>query len=76
MSGRARPARSAWHRFVAADVVGEHVAYFFGAGERVEIAHRATARGIFAVGALRAAAWVVGKPAGRYTMLDVLGFPQ
>ena len=56
------------------DVVGEHVAYFFGAAERIEIAHRAHRRAIFAVGALRAAAWVVGKPPGRYTMLDVLGF--
>jgi len=55
------------------DVVGEHVAYFFGDGERIEIAHRATSRSIFAVGALRAAEWVVGKPPGRYTMLDVLG---
>jgi len=55
------------------DVVGEHVATFFGAGERVEIGHRATSRAIFAVGALRAAAWVVGKPPGRYDMLDVLG---
>jgi 4-hydroxy-tetrahydrodipicolinate reductase len=55
------------------DVIGEHVAYFFGAGERLEIAHRATSRAIFAHGALRAAAWVVGKPPGRYDMLDVLG---
>jgi len=55
------------------DVVGEHTAYFFGAGERVEIGHRATDRGIFAHGALRAAAWVVGRKPGRYDMLDVLG---
>jgi len=55
------------------DVVGEHTAYFFGAGERLEIGHRATSRGIFAAGALRAAAWVVGQPPGRYDMLDVLG---
>ena len=55
------------------DVVGEHVAYFFGAGERLEIAHRATSRGIFAAGALRAAAWAVGQGPGRYDMLDVLG---
>ncbi len=55
------------------DVVGEHTAYFFGAGERVEISHRATDRAIFAHGALRAAAWVVGKKPGRYDMLDVLG---
>src|SRR5262249_4816121 len=58
------------------DVVGEHVAYFFGQAERIEIAHRATSRVIFAAGALRAAAWVVGKPPGRYTMLDVLGLPS
>jgi 4-hydroxy-tetrahydrodipicolinate reductase len=56
------------------DVVGEHVAYFFGQAERIEIAHRATSRTIFAAGALRAAAWVAGKPPGRYDMLDVLGF--
>lgn len=56
------------------DVIGEHVAYFFGPAERIEIAHRATSRTIFAAGALRAAAWVVGKPPGRYDMLDVLGF--
>ena len=58
------------------DVVGEHVAYFFGPAERVELAHRASSRAIFAQGALRAAAWVVGQPAGRYDMLDVLGFTR
>ncbi|MEO8840747.1 MAG: 4-hydroxy-tetrahydrodipicolinate reductase [Kofleriaceae bacterium] len=58
------------------DVVGEHTAYFFGTDERIEISHRATSRGIFASGALVAAAWVVGKPPGRYTMLDVLGLPS
>jgi len=56
------------------DVVGEHTAMFFGSAERIEISHRATSRLIFAAGALRAAAWVVGKPPGRYDMLDVLGF--
>jgi 4-hydroxy-tetrahydrodipicolinate reductase len=56
------------------DVIGEHTATFFGAAERIEIGHRATSRSIFAVGALRAAAWVVGKSPGRYDMLDVLGF--
>ncbi len=58
------------------DVVGEHVAYFFGQAERIEIGHRATSRSIFATGALVAATWVVGKPPGRYTMLDVLGLPS
>lgn len=55
------------------DVIGEHTATFFGPAERIEIGHRATSRAIFAAGALRAAAWVAGKPPGRYDMLDVLG---
>ena len=55
------------------DVIGEHTAYFFGPAERIEIGHRASSRAIFAAGALRAAAWVVGKPPGRYDMLAVLG---
>jgi len=55
------------------DVVGEHTAYLIGENERVEISHRAGSRAIFAAGALRAAAWVVGKPPGRYSMRDVLG---
>jgi 4-hydroxy-tetrahydrodipicolinate reductase len=55
------------------DVIGEHTAVFFGAAERLEISHRATSRAIFAIGALRAATWVVGQPPGRYDMLDVLG---
>ena len=55
------------------DVIGEHTAFFFGKHERVEITHRATSRSIFAVGALRAAAWAATQPPGRYDMLDVLG---
>ena len=55
------------------DVVGEHTASFFGPAERIEISHRAGSRGIFASGALRAAAWAVGQPNGRHDMLAVLG---
>lgn len=54
------------------DVVGEHTVYFFGDGERVELTHRATSREQFGRGALRAARWVVGKPAGLYDMTHVL----
>ena len=54
------------------DIVGEHTVFLCGLGERLELTHRATDRGIFARGALRAARWLVGKPAGRYTMQDVL----
>jgi len=55
------------------DVVGEHTAFLFGPGERVELTHRATSRTTFAHGAVRAGRWLAGKPAGRYDMRDVLG---
>jgi len=55
------------------DIVGEHTVLFAGDGERIEITHRATDRAAFARGALRAAAWLVGRPAGLYGMSDVLG---
>lgn len=54
------------------DIVGEHTVYFAGAGERIEITHRATSRDNFARGAALAAAWVGQQPKGMYTMFDVL----
>lgn len=57
----------------AGDIVGEHTVRFSGAGERLEITHRATDRITFARGALRAAAWLIGRPPGLYGMKDVLG---
>jgi 4-hydroxy-tetrahydrodipicolinate reductase len=57
----------------AGDIVGEHTVSFAGAGERLEITHRAWDRMTFAQGALRAAAWLPGRPAGLYGMRDVLG---
>ncbi len=57
----------------AGDIVGEHTVYFCGAGERLEITHRAHSRDNFARGAALAAAWVAGKAPGLYTMFDVLG---
>jgi len=54
------------------DVVGDHTVHFYGTGERVELTHRAQSREAFAAGALRAAAWVSGRPPGRYSMRDVL----
>ncbi len=61
------------HSVRAGDIVGEHTVLFAGPGERLELAHRAASRETFAVGALRAARWIVGKPAGLYSMEDVLG---
>jgi len=55
------------------DAVGDHHVVFAGAGERLELSHRATNRAIYAKGAVRAARWVVGKPAGLYGMKEVLG---
>jgi 4-hydroxy-tetrahydrodipicolinate reductase len=60
----------------AGDIVGEHTVTFSGAGERLEITHRATDRITFARGALRAAAWLVGRPPGLYQMKDVLGLEK
>jgi 4-hydroxy-tetrahydrodipicolinate reductase len=57
----------------AGDIVGEHTVLFGGMGERIEITHRAHSRDTFAQGAVRAARWAAGKPAGRYDMRDVLG---
>ncbi|MEM6962611.1 MAG: 4-hydroxy-tetrahydrodipicolinate reductase [Myxococcota bacterium] len=54
------------------DVVGEHTLILSGAGERLELTHRATDRSIFARGAVRAAKWLVGRPARRYSMQDVI----
>lgn len=54
------------------DIVGEHTVMFIGEGERVEVKHVATNRMNFASGAVRAAAWVIQQPAGRYDMQDVL----
>lgn len=58
------------------DVIGEHTVRFAGPGEYLELTHRATSRDLFALGALRAARWIAQRPAGRYTMEDVLGIPS
>jgi 4-hydroxy-tetrahydrodipicolinate reductase len=55
------------------DVVGDHTVHFLGEGERLELTHRATSRELFARGAIRAARWAMGRPAGLYDMRDVLG---
>ena len=57
----------------AGDIVGDHTVMFAGEGERIEITHRSNSRMTYAVGALRAAKWLVNKPPGLYEMADVLG---
>ncbi len=61
------------HAVRGGDIVGEHTVYLCGPGERVQLGHVATHRGVFAAGAVRAARWIVGKPAGRYSIEDVIG---
>lgn len=55
------------------DNPGEHTALFLGRGERLELVHRAATRDHFARGALRAAAWALGRPPDLYDMEQVLG---
>jgi 4-hydroxy-tetrahydrodipicolinate reductase len=55
------------------DVIGDHTVLFAALGERLELTHKASDRGIFARGALRAAEWITRQPAGLYDMQDVLG---
>jgi len=54
-------------------IAGDHQVIFAGPGERLELIHRAESREMFARGAVRAAMWLAGQPAGRYTMPEVLG---
>jgi 4-hydroxy-tetrahydrodipicolinate reductase len=72
-----RPAGEiAIHALRLGDVVGDHTVWLGGPGERVQLGHVATSRDTFAAGALRAAAWVHDKPAGRYSLRDVLGLDR
>ena len=57
----------------AGEIVGEHTVLFAAEGERLEITHKAGSRDAFAIGAVRAAKFIANKPAGAYTMSDVLG---
>jgi len=61
------------HSIRLGDIFGDHAVVFCGNSERIEIKHQAHSRDLFVVGALKAAKWIAGKPAGLYTMQDVLG---
>ena len=69
-----RPERQiGFHAVRGGDIVGDHTVLFAADGECLELGHRATSRDAFALGALRAAAWVAGRGPGLYSMRDVLG---
>jgi 4-hydroxy-tetrahydrodipicolinate reductase len=70
----ARPAGEiGLHAVRGGGVIGEHQVLFLGENERLELAHRAHDRGLFADGALAAARWIAGRTPGRYTMTQALG---
>ena len=56
------------------DLVGDHTVMFIGAGERLEVTHRASSRANYAQGALRAARFLMSRRSGFFDMQDVLGF--
>jgi len=62
-----------FHAIRGGDIVGEHTVMFAGPGERVEITVRSGSRMTYALGALRAAAFLANKKSGLYDMFDVLG---
>ena len=71
--GERTDAEIGMHAIRGGDVVGDHTVIYAAQGERVELTHKASSRETFAHGALRAAVWAHGKPAGLYDMQDVLG---
>ena len=73
ITGPREPGRIGFASLRGGSVAGEHLAIFASDGERLELGHRAESRAIFARGAIEAARWLVGRPAGRYSMADVLG---
>lgn len=54
------------------DIIGDHTVLFAGTGERIEITHRSSSRQAYALGALRAARFLLGRTKGLFSMQDVL----
>ena len=73
ITGERQPTEVGVHALRGGDVVGDHTVLFAALGERVELSHKASDRGIFARGAIRAAHWVSTQSPGVYDMQDVLG---
>lgn len=72
-TGERVPGTIGIHALRGGDIVGEHRVLFIGPHERIELAHMAQDRRLFAQGALLAARWIKGRAPGRYTMKEVLG---
>jgi 4-hydroxy-tetrahydrodipicolinate reductase len=68
-----QPGEIGMHAVRAGAIVGDHTVLFANEGEQIEVVHRAYSRQTFALGALRAAKWIVKQPPGFYSMQDLLG---
>jgi 4-hydroxy-tetrahydrodipicolinate reductase len=68
-----QPGEIGMHAIRAGSVVGDHTVLFANEGEQIEISHRAYSRQTFALGAVRAAKWIVGQAPGLYSMQDLIG---
>jgi 4-hydroxy-tetrahydrodipicolinate reductase len=73
ISGPRPPGAIGFAALRGGDNIGEHHVIFAAAGEELRLSHRASNRGIYATGAVRAARWTVGRAPGLYGMRDVLG---
>ncbi len=73
VTGERAPATIGFATVRGGDIVGDHTVLFAGMGERVEIAHKASSRATFAMGALRAARFIANRESGLFDMQDVLG---
>jgi 4-hydroxy-tetrahydrodipicolinate reductase len=75
-TGERRPGSIGFAAIRGGDIIGDHTVMFAGAGERIEITHRASSRQSYASGSLRAAHFLSGRANGLYDMFDVLGIER
>lgn len=73
MTGARKPGAIGFAALRGGSVAGDHTVHFLAENERIALSHLAENRMIFANGAVKGALWLIGKPAGRYTMPQVLG---
>lgn len=73
ITGARAPGHIGFASLRGGSVAGDHLVILAAEGERLELGHRAESRAVFARGAVKAALWLKGRPAGRYAMTDVLG---
>jgi 4-hydroxy-tetrahydrodipicolinate reductase len=74
--GERQPGSIGFSAIRGGDIIGDHTVMFAGAGERIEITHRASSRQSYASGSLRAAHFLSGRANGLYDMFDVLGIER